>query len=145
MLSQLCDTSLGQRLRSPEVCGPCTVHTIPGHLFIYHLCGGSQIFSLQFTSLMHSLNLARQEPNCLLSFSFTFCIFTVLLSPHASFESRNHHRLPSFSLGPTSHHILPIVILRYILLFTRLHFGHHCWVSDHHSIQPALLKQASSS
>lgn len=107
--------------------------------------GGPQIFSLQFTSLMHSLNSAWQEPNCLLSFSFTFCIFTVLLSPHANFESRNHHRLPSFSLRPTSHHILPIVTLRYILLFTRLHFGHHCWVSDHHSVQPALLQQASSS
>ena len=106
---------------------------------------GSQIFSLQFTSLMHYLNSAQQEPNCLLSFSFTFYIFTVLLSPHASFESRNHHRLPSFSLGPTSHHILPIVTLRYILLFTRLHFGHHCWVSDHHRVKPALLQQASSS
>lgn len=143
MLRQLCDTSLGQRLRSPEVCGPCTVHTVPGHLFIYHLCRGFPNLSpVRFSHALLKFGPAGTELSSLLFLHLLYLHCAAVSSCKLRVQESSPTAL--FSLGPTSHHILPIVTLRYILLFTRLHFGHHCWVSDHHRVQPA-LQQASSS
>lgn len=74
--------------------------------------------------------------------SLCYCLCTV---PSASFEPRNPHWLPSFSPGPTRHRVPPLLSLRYMLLFTHLHVGHHCYGLDHHHVLPSLPRQTSNS